>query len=267
MKRFAIDKLLLVILVMLLPSVAGSADWTASLEFSVPKPGADTGSSRVTLTAGIDPSATEGIDRAFDVIVPSPPVPVGSGGSPTLQAYFDTNGIDLWSDFRSGQFWPQVWRIELNGQRSDVTLRWGMTAGNQCNSYEVTLTDGSLTAISPGVVTLPGPNTLTLTVGAPTGGGPPTPPGSLIVSLQGRRGGLLIWSRSPQANVVGYNIYRSVVSGGDFIKLNDAPMNAQAYFDRNLTAGTVYYYRVRGVNQQGCESQDSEEAVLQMGNP
>lgn len=55
-----------------------------------------------------------------------------------------------------------------------------------------------------------------------------------------------------------YNLYRSVVQGGGYVKL--ATVNTTAYTDNSVNNGTTYYYVVRGVDRLGNEGEASNEA-------
>ena len=68
----------------------------------------------------------------------------------------------------------------------------------------------------------------------------------------------LSWGASPDP-VVGYNVYRSTVSGGPYTLLNSTPVTALTYSDSAVTAGTKYFYVVRA-ELAGVESVNSNEA-------
>ena len=59
------------------------------------------------------------------------------------------------------------------------------------------------------------------------------------------------------AHVDGYNIYRSTVYKGGFVKLNEKPVLKDIYFDKNFETGKNYYYYVTAVNSVG-ESNPSQ---------
>lgn len=259
-------KLILIFSFWIFTSPAWGVDWAVSLEFSVPNPTADEGRSKITLVAGIDPTAQDGLDSVWDV-------PVFFRGG-TLQAHFlPPDGTDktLWNDFRSSQFaGSKEWTIELQSNLNKVDLRWNIITGSGCRDYEATLTDAQGNDLfDPNQTSDPlySPNTLTLTLTEGTGpGGPPDPPSDLMSPLQGKHEGLLVWTKGVDPDIT-YNVYRSTVQGQNYSKLNPAPISSQAYFDRNLSPGATYYYIVRGVNQQGCESNPSPEVALTFEDP
>ena len=59
------------------------------------------------------------------------------------------------------------------------------------------------------------------------------------------------------AHVDGYNIYRSTVYKGGFVKLNAKPILKDVYFDKNFQTDKNYYYYVTAVNSVG-ESNPSQ---------
>jgi fibronectin type 3 domain-containing protein len=71
---------------------------------------------------------------------------------------------------------------------------------------------------------------------------------------------ILSWTASPGSGVVGYNVYRGTVSGGESsTALNSTPIADTSYVDANVTPGTTYYYVVRTVGSNGSQSAPSNE--------
>ena len=68
----------------------------------------------------------------------------------------------------------------------------------------------------------------------------------------------LSWGASPDPGV-GYNVYRSTVSGGPYTLLNTTPQTGLTYSDSAVTVGATYYYVVRAT-LVGLESANSNEA-------
>lgn len=72
----------------------------------------------------------------------------------------------------------------------------------------------------------------------------------------------LSW-QAPRADagsvIVGYNVYRSTTSGGQFVKLASGVPELR-YEDRLINSGRTYYYVVTAVDQAGRESRFSGEA-------
>src|SRR5712692_2227311 len=84
-----------------------------------------------------------------------------------------------------------------------------------------------------------------------------------IISLSGTgvqpssHSATLSWTPSTSA-VEGYNVYRSIVSGGAYARLNSYTVTASSYTDSSVQAGQVYYYMVTSL-ASGTESSDSNE--------
>ena len=68
----------------------------------------------------------------------------------------------------------------------------------------------------------------------------------------------LAWNGTKDA--AGYNLYRSPVSGGGWVKLNISPLAATSFTDAGLRNGQAYYYVVTSLDSAGNESANSNEA-------
>jgi glycosidase len=64
---------------------------------------------------------------------------------------------------------------------------------------------------------------------------------------------------NPVADAAGYNVYRSSVSGGGYLKVNGAPVTGTSFDDTGLANGVVEYYVVKAVDTAGNESDASNE--------
>lgn len=71
----------------------------------------------------------------------------------------------------------------------------------------------------------------------------------------------LTWTASVSTDVVGYNIYRSIVTGGPYSALDTIPVATDAYQDSTVQAGQTYFYVVRAVDNEGTESPNSMEVL------
>ena len=69
----------------------------------------------------------------------------------------------------------------------------------------------------------------------------------------------LIWSPTAEADLAGYNVYRSE-PGMAAVKINSELVKVPAYRDADVKAGTRYNYSVSAVDVRGNESERSEEA-------
>jgi Carboxypeptidase regulatory-like domain/SdrD B-like domain len=69
---------------------------------------------------------------------------------------------------------------------------------------------------------------------------------------------LLSWNAST-STVSGYNLYRSTVSGTQYVKLNSSLVTSLSYTDTTVQNGTTYYYVATAVDANGVESVYSNE--------
>ncbi len=69
----------------------------------------------------------------------------------------------------------------------------------------------------------------------------------------------LIWAPVTNADLAGYNVYRSE-AGGAAVKLNSELMKSPSYRDSEVASGKTYVYSVSAVDVRGNESAKSEEA-------
>ncbi len=69
----------------------------------------------------------------------------------------------------------------------------------------------------------------------------------------------LSWNASTSA-VIGYNVYRSTLSGTGYTRINLALLAVLAYIDSTVQSGTTYYYVTTAVDSTGTESPYSNEA-------
>jgi endonuclease I/PKD repeat protein len=76
------------------------------------------------------------------------------------------------------------------------------------------------------------------------------------------------WFNNDEADLAGYNLYRSTTSGTGFSKLNSTLISASNYSDLSVIANTTYYYRVTAVDNSSNESTNSAQAsATATGNP
>jgi hypothetical protein len=69
----------------------------------------------------------------------------------------------------------------------------------------------------------------------------------------------LSWNADNSPDVVGYNIYRGITSGGPFSKLNAQLNPGTTYTDGSVVSGQTYYYVTTALNSAGMESAYSNE--------
>ena len=71
----------------------------------------------------------------------------------------------------------------------------------------------------------------------------------------------LSWAASSSTGVMGYNVYRSTVSGGPYARLTSGPDASLSYTDGAVSAGQSYFYVVTAVESNGTESTYSNQAM------
>lgn len=64
---------------------------------------------------------------------------------------------------------------------------------------------------------------------------------------------------APGRIIAGYNVYRTTVPGGQYVKMNTALVPTTAYVDTSATNATVYYYAVAAVDKAGNEGPRSAD--------
>jgi hypothetical protein len=70
----------------------------------------------------------------------------------------------------------------------------------------------------------------------------------------------LSWTPST-STVVGYDVYRSEVSGGPYAKLDSSLVATNSYTDSTVEGGLTYYYVITSVTSAGMQSADSNQAA------
>jgi glycosidase len=88
---------------------------------------------------------------------------------------------------------------------------------------------------------------------------PPPAPGALMVTNEGNQQISLAWEASPDA--AGYNVYRSPLSGGGYVKVNSGPLADTNFSDSGMRNGQHYFYIVTALDALGNESAPSNEVA------
>ncbi len=86
----------------------------------------------------------------------------------------------------------------------------------------------------------------------------PRVPTGLTVTNRTHNTITLTWDPNPEADVVGYYLYRSFSSAGRFIQRNKEPIAETQYIDTNLNEVTTYYYKLKAIDDVEHESGFSE---------
>jgi fibronectin type 3 domain-containing protein len=87
---------------------------------------------------------------------------------------------------------------------------------------------------------------------------PPAAPAGLAATA-GDATVWLDWSDNGEADLDGYNVYRSTTSGGGYSQINGSLLSSSDYTDNSVSNGTTYYYVVTAVDTSSNESGYSGE--------
>jgi hypothetical protein len=87
---------------------------------------------------------------------------------------------------------------------------------------------------------------------------PPSAPNGLTVTDEGNGEVSLSWNAVSGA--ASYNLYRSPLSGGGWVRVNASALTATNFTDTGLRNGQTYYYVVTAIDNHGNESDYSNEA-------
>jgi hypothetical protein len=86
---------------------------------------------------------------------------------------------------------------------------------------------------------------------------PPQAPGNLMVTSEGDAQVSLAWDSVPEA--AGYNVYRSPLTGGGWVKTHSASLTGASFTDTGLRNARLYHYVVTALDEYGNESSFSNE--------
>jgi len=251
--------------------------------------------------ASVTISQAQVSNAAFRVKGLTVPLSLAGGHSVTFSVVFvprvvGTNSGDLL--VRSTASNPQL-NVALSGAEAPrgkltlapTTLSFGSVAtgsnrslsgtlsatGNPVNLWSITTTNAEFKVSGISVpLTIPAGHSVPFTVTfAPQSSGTAT--GTLAFrsnasnstdeSLAGNGGAAaqhsvtLSWAASSSTAVVGYNVYRSTVSGGPYARITSGPDGSLSYTDIAVSAGKSYFYVVTAVEGNGTESTYSNQAM------
>ncbi len=68
----------------------------------------------------------------------------------------------------------------------------------------------------------------------------------------------LTWKAS-SSEVAGYDVYRSMTRGGNYVRINGSLVRELSYTDSFVDGGVTYYYVIRAVDDRGNRSVNSNE--------
>ena len=173
---------------------------------------------------------------------------------------------------------------------SPTTVSFGNVAVNSTQSQAATITNTGATSVTISAASVAGtgfslsgvntPFTLAtnqsvqLTVGfTPTATGSVS--GTLTITSNAQNGTFsvpltgtgtlhyvaLSWNDT-DAQIAGYNVYRSSVSNGSYSQINSALIAQTNYSDQTVASGSTYFYTVTAVGTNGVESTLSNQATV-----
>jgi hypothetical protein len=159
-----------------------------------------------------------------------------------------------------------------------ATLTNSGTAGASISNVSISGPGFSVGGLSTGQTLSPGQSVALTVIFAPTSSGSvagsvtvasdaPNSPTTLGLSGSGVQPAPVVhsvalsWVPSNSSSVVGYNIYRSSVSGGSYTLVNSGSISQNNYVDSGLQSGTTYYYVATSVDLNNGESAFSSETV------
>jgi hypothetical protein len=77
----------------------------------------------------------------------------------------------------------------------------------------------------------------------------------------------LSWAINTEADLLGYNVYRSDTESNPGKRLNSAPLVTPTFRDESIVAGETYFYRVTAVDRNGNESLTSAPVIVTVPTP
>lgn len=107
-------------------------------------------------------------------------------------------------------------------------------------------------------LTVPARSVVTLSLHGWAGDLPPAAPTGLTATA-GNQTVTLEWNDNSEADLAGYNVYRSTSSGGAYSKINASLVTSSDYVDDTVENFTAYYYVVKALDTNGYESSASNE--------
>ena len=161
----------------------------------------------------------------------------------------------------------------LQGSQGTSTITTTISGGfnSAINLSTSGVPNGTIVSFSPNPIPAPGAGSSTMTIMV----GMNTLQGTYPIVITGSGGGIqhsvtftlivtaevyLSWSPSGSQGIAGYNVYRSLTTGGPYTQINSGLIVGTNYADQAVQDGYTYYYVATAVNQQQQESSYSNEA-------
>ncbi|MGE5249524.1 MAG: alpha-amylase family glycosyl hydrolase [Bacteroidota bacterium] len=148
---------------------------------------------------------------------------------------------------------PQTVNIPVGGYLPDGILFNSLYGVENPGSASAVVTDGALTVdLAPHSAWL-----------LATGDVDLMPPAAPVLSVVGVGSQKVDLSWDSVADAAGYNLYRSPLSGGGWVRVNDAPLTGTAFTDTGMANAQTYYYVLTALDPVGNESLYSNEVNAQ----
>jgi hypothetical protein len=229
--------------------------YTFTVTFTPPSPGNDSGNVAIVSNASNPnlsiPLTGTGTPVPQGTLAVSPTsmdfgnVVVGTNSQLTGTLTASGESVTVSSDILNGSAYA------LSGISFPVTI-----AAGQHVQFTITFTPAG-TGSASGSVSFASNASNSPTVETFTGDGTPPPQHSVNLS----------WTASSSPNIIGYNIYRGIKSGGPYSKIN-AVLNASTlYTDTTVADGQTYYYVTTAVNSSNEESAYSNQTTAVIPPP
>jgi hypothetical protein len=198
-------------------------------------------------------------------------IPLAGTGTPVPKGQLSVSPTSI--DFGNVTVGTQATRTgTLNASVAAVTVSSGIVKGAAFSlsglSFPVTIPAGqqvqfsvtftpSANGAASGSITFTSDASNSPTIESLTGTG--VPPTQHDVNLS--------WNASTSQNVIGYNIYRGVKSGGPYSKINSVLNASTVYTDTSVVDGQTYYYVTTAVDSSNQESANSNQAQAVIPGP
>jgi hypothetical protein len=229
--------------------------YTFTVTFTPPSSGNDSGSVAIVSNASNPnlsiPLSGTGTPVPLGTLAVAPTnmafgsVAVGTDSQLTGTLTASGESVTVSSDTSSGS------AFAVTGISFPVTIPAG-----QHVQFTVTFTP-AVTGAASGSVSFTSNASNSPTVETFTGTGAPPPDHSVNLS----------WTASNSQNVIGYNIYRGLNSGGPYSKINSTLDASTLYTDTTVADGQTYYYVTTAVNSSNEESGYSNQATAVIPPP
>lgn len=223
---------------------------------------------RFTFTVTFTPPSSGNYSGSVSVVSdasnPNLGIPLTGTGIPVPKGQLSVSPTSI--DFGNVTVGTQATRTgTLSATVAAVTVSSGIVNGSAFSlsglSFPVTIPAGqqvqfsvkftpSANGVASGSVTFTSDASNSPTIESLTGTGVPAAQHSVSLS----------WNASSSQDVIGYNIYRGVQSGGPYSRINSVLNASTVYTDTSVVDGQTYYYVTTAVDSSNQESGHSNDA-------